>query len=117
MVNPRSLVGALYQYWDVADALVRLSRSQIAFSEEQVLEQIAGVKPGLDAQERGAILRQLVNSELLHVLPRSSDVQINPAVLDFLRALTREHELGLSEILKVRVVALRDAYGSRLDCE
>lgn len=109
MANPRALVNALHQHWDTIDVLVRMSRQQIAFSEAQVLEQIAGSKSGIDAQELGLILRNLVNSDVLQPLPRSSDVQINPAVLDFVRALTLEHELGLSEILKVRVEALRDA--------
>jgi hypothetical protein len=42
-------------------------------------------------------------------LPRSSDLQLNAYVLEFVRGLTREHELGLAAVLQARVAAIREA--------
>ena len=39
-------------------------------------------------------LRKLANSGLLEVLARGNALQINSYVLEFVRGLTREHELG-----------------------
>ncbi len=39
-------------------------------------------------------LRKLSNSGLLEVLARGNALQINSYVLEFVRGLTREHELG-----------------------
>jgi len=109
MLNPRSLVYGLYTHWDTVDVLVRLSRDFAAFTVEQVLSAIAKVAPQLDAEGQGAVLRALVNADVLQTLPRSSDLQINAYVLEFVRSLTREHELGLTEVLQARVAAIREA--------
>ena len=109
MFNPRSLVYGLYTYWDTVELLVRLSREYAAFTTEQVLNAVARVAPQLDPEGQGAVLRALVNADVLQTLPRSSDLQINAFVLEFVRSLTREHELGLTEVLQARVVAIREA--------
>ena len=36
-------------------------------------------------------------------------ITLNPLVLDFVRGLTREHELGLSSVLKARVEGIKQA--------
>jgi hypothetical protein len=51
----------------------------------------------------------------LQILPRDSALQIHPLVLEFVRGLTREHELGLSEILRARVEAIKNATGKLSD--
>lgn len=109
MANPRSLIYALYTHWDVVDMLVRQSRELAFFSQEQLLQCIARAHPGVSADEQGTVLRSLVASDVLQLQPRSSDLQLNPYVQDFVRGLTREHELGLSEVLQARVAAIREA--------
>lgn len=109
MANPRSLIYALYTHWDVVDMLVRQSRELAFFSQEQLLQCIARVHPGVSADEQGTVLRSLVASDVLQQQPRSSDLQLNPYVQEFVRGLTREHELGLSEVLQARVAAIREA--------
>ncbi len=109
MLNPRSLVYALYTHWDSVEILVRLSREYAAFTDEQALSAIARVAPHLDAEGLGAALRSLVNAQVLLPLPRSSDLQLNSFVLEFVRSLTREHELGLTAVLQARVTAIREA--------
>lgn len=109
MYNPRALVSALYTYWDVVDVLVRLSREFTLVSSDQVLNSIRKVSPQLDAEAQAAVLRALVNADILQTLPRSSDLQLNAYVLEFVRGLTHEHELGLTAVLQARVTAIREA--------
>lgn len=109
MANPRSLVYALYTHWDTVEVLVRLSREFAVLTTDQVLACIAKVAPQLDAEAQGAALRAMVVADLLQPCARSSDLQLNAYVLDFVRGLTREHELGLAAVLQARVVAIREA--------
>lgn len=109
MANPRSLVYALYTHWDTVELLVRLSREFAVLTSEQVLNGIAKVSGQRDAEAQGAVLRALVNADILQTLPRSSDLQLNAYVLEFVRGLTREHELGLAAVLQARVAAIREA--------
>lgn len=109
MFNPRSLVHALYTHWDTVDVLVRLSREFAVLTHEQVLGSITKAAPELDGDAQRGLLRTLVNADILQTLPRSSDLQLNAYVLEFVRGLTREHELGLTAVLQARVAALREA--------
>jgi len=88
---------------------VRLSREFTVFTSDQALAAIAKVAPQLDAEGQGAVLRSLLNADVLQVLARSSDLQLNAYVLEFVRGLTREHELGLAAVLQARVTAIREA--------
>ena len=109
MANPRSLVYALYTHWGTVELLVRLSREFAVLTSDQVLNGIAKVSGQRDAETQGAVLRALVNADILQTLPRSSDLQLNAYVLEFVRGLTREHELGLAAVLQARVAAIREA--------
>lgn len=109
MAHPRSLVYALYTHWDPVELLARLSREFAVLTSDQVLHSIAKVSPEHDAEGQGGVLRALVNADILQTLPRTSDLQLNPYVLEFVRGLTREHELGLAAVLQARVAAIREA--------
>ena len=109
MANPRSLIYALYTHWDTVEVLVRLSREFAVLTSDQVLGCIAKVSPQLDAEALGGALRAMVNADILQPCARSSDLQLNAYVLDFVRGLTREHELGLAAVLQARVAAIREA--------
>lgn len=109
MYNPRALVHVLHLHWDIVEVLVRLSREFAVLTGEQVLDCIGKVSPQRDGEAQGEVLRALVNADILQTLPRSSDLQINAHVLEFVRGLTREHELGLTAVLQARVAAIREA--------
>ena len=109
MANPRSLVYALYTHWDTVEVLVRMSREFAVLTTEQVLGCITKVAPQLDAEAQGAALRAMVNADILQPCARSNDLQLNAYVLDFVRGLTREHELGLAAVLQARIAAIREA--------
>ncbi|HFS0969404.1 TPA: hypothetical protein ACHY2P_006460 [Pseudomonas aeruginosa] len=108
MANPRSLVFALYTHWPVVEWLVQRSREMPAFEVEQVLALIGKVDPSMTREAREDVLRTLLNTEILQTLPRDELVQLNAYVLEFVRGLTREHELGLSAVLQARVQAIRE---------
>lgn len=109
MANPRSLVFALYNQWSLVEWLVQRTREIPAFESEQVLALISKVDPSMPRDARENVLRSLINTEILRVLPRDELLQLNPFVLEFVRGLTREHELGLSAVLQARVQGIRDA--------
>jgi hypothetical protein len=109
VANPRSLIYALYTHWDILESLIPLSREFPVFEQQQLLNVIARIQPEKNLEEREDLLRQLASSDLLQILPRDSALQIHPLVLEFVRGLTREHELGLSEILRARVEAIKNA--------
>ncbi len=109
MANPRSLVFALYSHWPVVEWLVQRTREIPAFESEQVLALISKVDPSMPRDARENVLRALINTEILRVLPRDELLQLNPLVLEFVRGLNREHELGLSAVLQARVQGIRDA--------
>lgn len=115
MPSPRSLTFALYTHWEIIEALVPLTRDFPAFDPEQAMAIIARASPTLDLVQREDTLRQLVNSDLLRILPRGSALELHPQVLEFVRGLTREHELGLSQVLRARVDAIREATAQLAD--
>lgn len=68
---------------------MRLSREFAVLTSDQVLNGIAKVSGQRDAETQGAVLRALVNADILQTLPRSSDLQLNAYVLEFVRGLTQ----------------------------
>ena len=115
MVSPRSLIHALYLHWDIIENLVLIGREFPAFEQDQVIEVIARRLPTKNHEECEATLRQMASADLLQVMPRGTALQINPLVLEFVRGLTREHELGLSAVLKARVDAIKSTTSKLTD--
>ncbi|CAH1748207.1 protein of unknown function [Thauera humireducens] len=115
MPSPRSLTLALYTHWDVIESLVPLTRDFPAFDPDQALVSIGRVCPNLDLAQREDTLRQMVNADLLRMLPRGNALELHPQVLEFVRGLTREHELGLSQVLRARVDAIKGATAQLAD--
>lgn len=107
MANPKSLIFQLHQHWDLVESLVRVSRDYPELDREQAIRLIQQVDPG--CSDPHAVLRSLTNSDVLQVVPRSGDLMVNPIVLEFVRGLTHEHELGLSSVLGARVEAIRSS--------
>ncbi len=111
MVNPRSLVQALYLHWPIVEWLTQRSREVPVFEPAQVLAMMGKVDASKTLDEREAALRALINAEILLVLPRDNLLQLNGHVLEFVKGLTREHELGLSAVLQARVQGVREETG------
>jgi hypothetical protein len=105
MANPKSLVYQLHQHWELVEAFVRVSRDFPELNIEQGIGLVQNVEPTCTDPDN--VLRSLTNADLLQFVPRSGDLMVNPIVLDFVRGLTHEHELGLSTVLAARVEAIR----------
>jgi hypothetical protein len=99
----------LYNHWDTVEWLAQLSRELPSFESEQIIAVVARIAPTSSAEEQLAVLRQLANADILQILPRGESYQLNPYVLEFVRGLTREHELGLSAVLSSRINAITQA--------
>jgi septation ring formation regulator EzrA len=52
-------------------------------------------------------LQQLVNAELLIEMSHSNTLQLNENVRQFVGSLLHEHDLGLSDILKARIIDIK----------
>ncbi|MDF2185302.1 hypothetical protein [Grimontia hollisae] len=107
MAAPKSLLFQLHRHWEVVEQLTRLSREFPAF-EFSVLEHVLNQYKSKDT-DSNTVLSSLLNADILQPVSRSSDYQLNTLVIDFVRGLTQEHELGLSAVLKARVEAIKQA--------
>ncbi|MGS3152946.1 hypothetical protein ACB268_19540 [Aeromonas sanarellii] len=108
MGNPKSLIFQLYKSWDVVEPLVRASREWPAFNEETVLRLIGKSHHASNNDPEAAeILRSLCSNDVLQWLERTNTLQVNPLVQEFVLGLLREHELGLSAVLKARIEAIK----------
>jgi len=109
MANPRTLIRALDKHWDIIEQLVLTAREQLTWEVDTLLpllQQTYIEESPAQHQER---LQQLVNADILIELPRSSVVELNSAVRDFASQLLHEHQLGLSDIIKVRITEIKTA--------
>lgn len=102
-------MSALYDHWDTVEWLAQLSREMPSFEVEHIFAVVARLAPAAPADQQQQVLRQLCNADILQTLARGESFQLNPYVLEFVRGLTREHELGLSAVLSSRINAITDA--------
>lgn len=109
MATPKGLVFQLHKHWDVIEALTHASREWPAFEESQVLNIISRLFSPLNNETPADILRSLCNNDLIFRSSRTTNFELNPLVLEFVRGLTHEHELGLSSVLKARVEGIKQA--------
>lgn len=107
MVAPKSLLFQLHRHWEVVEALVLCSREHPAF-EFQFLVRVIEQHKAKDIDANG-VLSSLLNASILLPMSRTEDYQLNSLVIDFARGLMQEQALGLSDVLKVRVEAIKDA--------
>lgn len=108
MAAPKSLIFQLHKHWDAIEYLSRHARDLVAFSSEQILQVLTRFQTNEGELAEDA-LRSLCNAEILQPIGRSDNLQLNPVVLEFVRSLTHEHELGLSAVLKARIAAIEEA--------
>ena len=109
MQNPKSLVYSLYQQWELLEHIVAASRTLPAFEPVALVHLIRQAAPKYTEEDAQSALAQLLNSGVLQPLARSSALQLNPVVLEFMRSLLHEHELSLSAVLKARIDGIRSA--------
>jgi hypothetical protein len=107
MMNPRSLIRALEKHWEVIERLVLLGRDQIGHERDELLALLGKVYVQESDEQRVERLQQLVNAELLIEMSHSNTLQLNENVRQFVGSLLHEHELGLSDILRARIIDIK----------
>lgn len=107
MINPRSLVRALDKHWEAIERLVLLGRDTCAYERDEVLALLGKIYVHELAEQHVERLQQLVNAELLIEMSHSNTLQLNENIRQFVGSLLHEHELGLSDILKARIIDIK----------
>lgn len=107
MATPKSLVAHLHKHWEIIEELARISREHLIFDDDLLLKVVARFMPQTDDEERAGVVRSLLNADILLPLSRSTSVQLNVLILEFVRGLSKEHELGLSDVLKAKIEAIK----------
>ena len=104
MINPRSLIRALDKHWDAIERIVLLGRDQMTYERDELLALLSKVYVHDLAEQQIERLQHLINAELLIEMSHSNTLQLNENVRQFAGSLLHEHELGLSDILKARII-------------
>ncbi len=107
MINPRSLIRALDKHWDIIERLVVLVRDQITYERADILVLVAKIYLNESTEQHLERLQQLVNTELLIEMPQSNTLQLNETIRQFVGNILHEHELGMSDILKARIIDIK----------
>ncbi len=107
MINPRSLIRALDKHWDAIERIVLLGRDQITYERDELLALLAKIYVHESAEQHIERLQHLINAELLIEMSHSNTLQLNENVRQFVGSLLHEHELGLSDILKARIIDIK----------
>lgn len=106
-MNPRSLIRAIDKHWEVIERLITHGQNQIAFERDALLVLLHKTYPHESTEQQLERLQQLINAELLVRMSHSNTLQLDENVRQFVSNLLHEHELGLSEILKTRIVDIK----------
>jgi hypothetical protein len=110
-VSLRDIISMLYKHQDTVEALVRMLHGFSSMTIDQVFQGIVRATGIQDDKRKNEIFADLIRGGILRESPRSDDLQFNPYVLEFVRSITQENELGLASVLKARVDAIREATG------
>lgn len=107
MINPRSLVRALDKHWDFIERIVLLGREHITFERDELVALLGKIHVHESAEQWLERLQQLVNADVLIPMSHCNTLQLNENVRQFVGSLLHEHELGLSDILKARIIDIK----------
>ncbi len=107
MINPRSLIRALDKHWDAIERFVLLGRDQMTYERDELLALLAKVYVHEADEQHIERLQHMINAELLIEMSHSNTLQLNENVHQFAGSLLHEHELGLSDILKARIIDIK----------
>ncbi|MCD9046858.1 hypothetical protein [Luteimonas sp. MHLX1A] len=107
--SPKAMTAALAQHWDVMERLCAHSREVGTFELEEIERVIARAFPTRTSGDHAGVLQDLSDRGLVQRLPRSDRRRVHPDVLTYVQRLTRERDLGLSGIIKVRIDSIHAA--------
>ncbi len=105
MLSARKILKCLDEYWPVLEALARTSQLQ-SFSFHDVQSLFQRYYPGLASEQIFREAQKLLQLEVLIPQAKSSQLELNRAVLEFIQYLTQEHLLGTVGDIQSRIEEL-----------
>ena len=105
MHPPIKIIRALADVWPLIERLVeRFAYSHFAFQDAQAL--LKEQQPDWSGEKLFRETQKLLQLDILIPLAKSSQLEINSAVLEFAQHLLKEHSLGLSSEVEAQVSEL-----------
>lgn len=105
MVSARKLIKLLDEFWPVLEILT--ARSQLhTFSVQEVQALIQRHNPTQSSEQCFRDAQRLLTHEILIPMAKSSQLELNRAVLEFIQFLTQELTLGTVGDIESRIVEL-----------
>jgi len=105
MLSARKILRCLDDYWPVLEALT--TRSQLySFSFHDVQALFQRYFPALSSEQVFREAQKLLAQEILIPQAKSSQLELNRAVLEFIQYLTQEHTLGTVGDIESRIYEL-----------
>lgn len=102
MISPRKILKCLDEHWQVIEALI--GRSNLgSFSFQDVQALIKRFNSGYSSEQIFKEAQRLLQAEVFIPLAKSSQLELNRAVLEFAEYLLQEHNLGMAEDIQSRI--------------
>jgi hypothetical protein len=102
MLSAKKIIKCLDDHWPVLTTLV--SRSQLgSFSFQDVQALLHRHNPAMSSEHVFKEAQRLLQHEVLIPLAKSSQLELNRAVLEFIQFLTQEHQLGTVGDIQSRI--------------
>ena len=102
MISPRKILKCLDEHWQVIEALIgRSNMGSFSFQDVQAL--IKRFNPGYSSEQVFKEAQRLLQAEVFIPLAKSSQLELNRAVLEFAEYLLQEHNLGMAEDIQSRI--------------
>ena len=102
MLSAKKVIKCLDEHWPVLETLV--SRSALgSFSFQDVQALIQRHNPSLSSEQVFREAQRLLQQEVLIPLAKSSQLELNRAVLEFIQFLIQEHQLGTVGDIQSRI--------------
>ena len=102
MISPRKILKCLDEHWQVIEALI--GRSNLgSFSFQDVQALIKRFNPTYSSEQIFKEAQRLLQAEVFIPLAKSSQLELNRAVLEFAEYLLQEHNLGMAEDIQSRI--------------
>lgn len=105
MINARKIIRSLDEYWLVLETLANRSQTQ-SFSFQEVQALLHRFIPQMSSEQAFRETQRLVQQEILIPQAKSSQLELNRAVLEFIQYLTQEHTLGTVGDIESRIAEL-----------
>jgi hypothetical protein len=102
MLSARKILKCLDEYWPVLEALARRSQLQ-SFSFQDVQALFQRNFSQLSSEQIFREAQKLLQSEILIPQAKSSQLELNRSVLEFIQFLTQEHGLGTVGDIQSRI--------------